>query len=98
MNVTDSLGCSYHETVELRILRGGNRTKSSTTILDFRISLQRSAWKIPMGYGLEEKRNSGQMVDVQGSAPPGSRKVHINVQEIKERCQEAVMYMQEVPN
>lgn len=85
VNFRDSLGCSYHEMVELRILRGGNRIKNRTTTLDFRISLQRSAWKIPVGYGLGEKRGLGEMVDIQGSSPPGSRKVYTNVQEIKER-------------
>ena len=31
-----SLDCSYHEVVEFRILRGGSRTKSRTSAVDFR--------------------------------------------------------------
>ena len=30
------LGCSYHEVVAFRILRGGSRTKSRTLAVDFR--------------------------------------------------------------
>lgn len=60
MIIRDNLGCSYHEMVELKIPREENKTKSKTTTLDFRISLQRSTRKITMGYDLgEEFRKHG---------------------------------------
>lgn len=36
MKVWDSIGCSDHEIVEFRILRGGSKTKSRIMALDFR--------------------------------------------------------------
>lgn len=41
---------------------------------------------------------SGDMVDIQGLPPLDSIDVHTNVQKTKERCQEAVIYNQEVHN
>lgn len=59
MIVRDSLVCSYHEMVEMRILKEENKTKSKTTTLDFRIPLQRSTRKIIMGYDLGDFRRHG---------------------------------------
>lgn len=42
--------------------------------------------------------SSGDMADIQGLPPLDSINVHTNVQKIKERCQEAVIYKQEVHN
>lgn len=36
MNVKGSHGCSNHEMVEFRLLRGGSKAKSKITSLDFR--------------------------------------------------------------
>lgn len=40
VEVRSSLGCSHHEMMELRILKGTSRAKSRTAALDFRRSLE----------------------------------------------------------
>jgi len=51
--------------------------------------VQRPAWKNPMGDSPGGKSGPGEPIDIQGSPPPNSRLMHSNVQEIKQRCQEA---------
>ncbi|KAK4825167.1 hypothetical protein QYF61_024556 [Mycteria americana] len=51
-----------------------------------------------MGDSLEEKKCPEDLVDFQGSSPPGSGMVHANVQKIKQMWQEACMDDQEAPD
>lgn len=64
MKVWDSLGCSGCETVEFRIPRGKNETKSRITALDFRKSefgpfrdlLERVPWDVALKRrGIQER-------------------------------------------
>ena len=86
-----SFGCSDHEMVEFRILRGGSKKQDHNPELEeSRLQpLQRFAWKNPMGYSPGEKRGVGELVDIQRSSPPSSRKVYPNKQEIEQKQQEA---------
>lgn len=45
-----------------------------------------------MGMDHRRKRNPRELVNIQGSLPPGSRIVHHYGQEIKQRVQETIMY------
>ncbi|PKU33403.1 rna-directed dna polymerase from mobile element jockey-like [Limosa lapponica baueri] len=84
-----SLGCTDHEMVELRILRGGNKANGRITTPNFRradFSLCRDLLgRIPWETVLESRGGLGDLFDIQGPPHPSSRMVHHNEQEIKQR-------------
>lgn len=51
-----------------------------------------------MGYGAGERRGPGHLVDFQGLPSPGSRLVHPNEEEIKQRWQDASQNKQGAPD
>jgi len=51
-----------------------------------------------MGYGPGGMRGPAELVDVQGSPPPSSRKIHPNKLEIKQRWQKACTGEEGAPN
>lgn len=62
-------------------------------------SLQTSPWKKDTsGNHSGGKSRPEELVDIQGSPPPSSRKVHLNKKEIKQSLQEAHMDKQGTPN
>lgn len=75
--VGDSLGCSGHEIVELKNLRGGSGSEKqdySSGLQESKMQpLQRFAWKYPMEYGPRKKRGPGE-VSAQERTIPKSRK------------------------
>ncbi|PKU29819.1 rna-directed dna polymerase from mobile element jockey-like [Limosa lapponica baueri] len=83
-----SLGCTDHEMVELRILRGGNKANGRITTPNFRradFSLCRDLLgRIPWETVLESRGGLGDLFDIQGPPHPSSRMVHHNEQEIKQ--------------
>ena len=85
VKVEGSLGCSDHEVVEFRILRGGSRAKSKITTLDFRKSdfdlfkglLSRFPWdKALEGRGAQESWSISKvcLLQAQERSIPRSRK------------------------
>lgn len=75
VKVGGRLGCSVHEMVEFRVLRGGNKAKIRTATIDFRrveLGLSRNLLEgIPWETALE--KSPGELADIQGSPPPSSR-------------------------
>ncbi|GAB0190901.1 hypothetical protein GRJ2_001555400 [Grus japonensis] len=63
MKVKGSLGCSDHEMVELRILRGGSRIKGRLTTLDFGRAdfglFKDLLRRVPWDKDLEKRRTQG---------------------------------------
>lgn len=89
-----SLGCSEHEMLEFRILRGENRTKSMVTVLNFRKSdfdlfrypLGRILWELVL-----ERRGPEELVHVQELPSSSSRNFHPHVLEFNQRQSVACM-------
>lgn len=88
--------------VIMRILRRvEKKKKSSITPLEFRdqtVACWVSAWRNHICYVCPEKRSPNELVDFQKSAPPSSRTVYPNEQEIKQRLQEVCMDKQGTPH
>lgn len=80
---------------------GKKKKKSSITPLEFRdqtVACWVSAWRNHICYVCPEKRSPNELVDFQKSAPPSSRTVYPNEQEIKQRLQEVCMDKQGTPH
>lgn len=94
-----NIGCSDHE-MELTTRRGGDRTKSSTTTLDFRTVdfnffrdlLGRIQWSMALDRAL------GELINIQRSLPPSLRKVPPDKQEMKGSQKEGFMNEEGAPN
>lgn len=76
MKAVSSCVCSDHEIVELRILRGGNKTNCRITTMDISSSLFRDLPGKLLRDGPGEKRGQGELVDFQRSPFPSSRMFH----------------------
>lgn len=78
---------SKHETSEFRVRRGGNKAKSSHSpeLQEKNFDL----FRYPLGRMLffEEKRGSGELVDIQELPPSSSRNFHLHVLEFRQRQQ-----------
>lgn len=83
MKVGDRLGCSVHEMVEFRVLRGGNKAKIRTATTDFRRVELGLSGNLPGGIPWETalEKSPGELVDIEGSPPPSSRTAHPDNQE-----------------
>ena len=99
--VTMRWGCSDHEMVEFRILRGRRKVKSNLRMPDLRRVefglLQVSAWKSPMGCGPGGKAGLRKLVNIQGSPPPSSRGVQPIKYDIRQKCLEGCVDEQVAP-
>ncbi|GAB0185859.1 hypothetical protein GRJ2_001051200 [Grus japonensis] len=92
LKARDYLACSNHEMVEFRIVRGESKTKSRIPNLNLgRADFACSACVNPMECGPGENKTPGELVDFQGTSPPGSRMFCPDKQEIRQRWQEAWM-------
>lgn len=74
VKVEDSLGCSDHEVVDFRILKGGSRANSKVTVLDFRRAVVAASWIcFEESYGIwlwrEEGSKKENMVSIDRSLP-----------------------------
>ncbi|GAB0209149.1 rapamycin-insensitive companion of mTOR-like [Grus japonensis] len=80
VKVGGSLGCSDHEMVEFRILRGRSRAISRITTLDFRRGnfglFKDLLGRIPWVRALEGRGCPRDLVNIQALLPPSSRSVH----------------------
>lgn len=88
-----SLGCSDHESQDLRILsEQGKKQEHSAGLQESRLwPLQRSACKSPMEKGPAVQKDPRRLVNIQGSPPPSSRALLPTKQEVRQKCQEAYM-------
>lgn len=73
-----NLGCSDHETVELRILCGRNKVISRNATLDFRRGNFDPCKDLEVLHGLEHWKIRGprELVDIQALLLPSSRSMH----------------------
>lgn len=75
--VEDSLGCSDHEVVDFRILRGAN---SKVTMLNFRRAVLATSWILKESHGIRLWREEGSkkenMVSIDRAPPLSSGEVH----------------------
>lgn len=90
VDIRGCLGCSKHKMVEFRILTGESKTNSRVLNLNLEEqTLPCSAWANAMECGPGENEAPGELVDFQGTLPPGSMMVYPAKQEIEQRWEEA---------
>lgn len=86
--------------VKFRVLerrKHGKKNDHNPGIQEIRLwFVHGSTWKITLVYSPGEKRDPGELIGIQGSPSPCSRKVHPDKQKIKHRQQEACMDKQEL--
>lgn len=90
--VGKSLSCSEHEMVVFGILRGGEKSKNQ----DHNHGLQEGRlWPVQLLGRIiwltVLERSQGGLADFQGSPPPTSTVVSLNMQKVKQRLQETCM-------